>query len=157
MRSASDWIEHGTLRNVSHFARFAKGESLEEIMNERGRPRKSGQLVRMLRRDPMILYGYDQARRLGEKHVVAIQEAVRYVRETDSRLRISETEVKRVLARWRPRHDPCGLVVVKPDPSESTLTLPGMVFRIGLTAADGPRPIYPRVNAAQKPSSHQNT
>lgn len=158
MHSALDCIEHGTLINVSHFARFAKAESLEEIMNERGRPRKRGQLVRMLRRDPKILYGYDQARSLGEKHAVAIQEAAKYVRETDSGLRISETEVKRVLASWRPRGDPLGLVVVKPHPSESTLTLPnGMVFRIGLTAAVGPRPVYPRVNAAQKPSSHHNT
>ena len=128
-------------------------------MNKRGRPTKNGQVsIRMLRRDTMILYGYDQARSLGEKHAVAIQEAVRYVRETDSRLRISETEVRRVLARWRLRRDPCGLVVVKPDPSESTLTFSnGMEFRIGLTAADGPRPIYPRVNAAQQPSSHHNT
>ena len=31
MRSASDWIEHGTLRNVSHFARFGKNiNSFEE-------------------------------------------------------------------------------------------------------------------------------
>jgi hypothetical protein len=53
MHSTFDWIEHGTLINVSHFARFAKGESLEEIMSKRGRPRKSGQLVRMLKRDTL--------------------------------------------------------------------------------------------------------
>jgi hypothetical protein len=128
-------------------------------MNKRGRPRKNGQLsMWMLRRETSILYGYDQARRLGEKHAVAIQEAVRYVRETDPRMPISETEVRRVLAYWRPRREPLGLVVVKPGPSESTLTLPdGRVVKIGLTSAIGPRPIYPRVNAAEKPSSHHNT
>ena len=56
----------------------------------------------MLRRETMIIYGYDQARRLGEKHAAAIKEAVRYVRETDPLMRISETEVRRVLAYWRP-------------------------------------------------------
>jgi hypothetical protein len=128
-------------------------------MNKRGRPKKDGQIPTwMLRREAMIVYGYDRARRLGEKHAVAIQEAVRYVQESDSRMRISETEVRRVLAYWRPRREPLGLVVVKPGPSESTLTLPdGRVVQIGLTSAIGPRPIYPRVNAAEKPSSHHNT
>ena len=127
-------------------------------MNKRGRARKNGQLIRMLRRDPMIVYGYDQARNRGEKHAAAVEEAVRYVRETDPRLRISETEVRRVLARWRSRREPLGLIVVKPSPSENTLTLPnGMVFGIGLTSAIGPRPIYPRANAARKPASHHKT
>ena len=42
----------------------------------------------------MILYGYDETRKLGEKHAAAIKEAVRYVRETEPRMRISETEVQ---------------------------------------------------------------
>jgi hypothetical protein len=112
----------------------------------------------ILRRETRILYGYDRARRLGEKHAVAIQEAVRYVRETDPRMPISETEVRRVLAYWRPISEQSGLIVTEPSPSENTITLPnGMVIRIGLTAAVGPRPIYPRANAAQKRSSHHNT
>jgi hypothetical protein len=94
-------------------------------MNKRGRPKKDGQIpMWMLRRETMIIYGYDQARNRGEKHAAAVEQAVRYVRQTDSRLRISETEVRRVLAYWRPRREPLGLVVVKPGPSESTLTLP---------------------------------
>jgi hypothetical protein len=127
-------------------------------MNKRGRPKKNGQMpMWTLRRDTLIIYGYDQARKVGEKHAAAIKEE-RYVQESDSRMPISETEVRRVLARWRPRLKPFGLVVIKPNPSESILTLPnGMVFRIGLTAAVGPRPIYPRANAAEKPSSHPNT
>ena len=128
-------------------------------MNKRGRPKKDGQIpMWMLRRDTMIIYGYDRARNRGEKHAAAVEEAVRYVRQTDSRLRISETEVKRVLAYWRPISEQSGLIVTEPSPSENTITLPnGMVIRIGLTAAVGPRPIYPRANAAQKPSSHPNT
>lgn len=148
------------LMNVAHFARFGKEiMSFEGIMNKRGRPRKNGQLpMWMLGRATMIVYGYDQARRAGEKHAEAIKEAVRYVREAGSQMRICETEVRRVLASWRPRLKPFGLVVIKPSPSKSTITLPnGWVFRILLTAGFGPRPLYPRANAAQKPSSHHNT
>jgi hypothetical protein len=47
-----------------------------------------------LRRDTLIIYGYDQARKVGEKHAAAIKE-VRYVQESDSRMPISETEVTR--------------------------------------------------------------
>ena len=145
--------------NIPHFARFGKEiKPFGGNMNKSGRPRKNGQMpMWTLRRETMIVYGYDQARSLGEKHDAAIKEAVRYVRETDPRLRISETEVRRVLASWRSRRNPFGLVVIKPGPSESTITLPnGRVVRVLLTAAIGPRPIYPRANAAQKPSSHHN-
>jgi hypothetical protein len=129
------------------------------IMNKRGRPKGNGQVpMWMPRRVTLIIHGYDLARGSGEKHAAAIKEAVRYVRETDSRLRISETEVRRVLASWRPKDKSLGLVVVEPTPSENTITLPdGGLIRIGLTAAVGPRPIYPRANAVQKPSSHHNT
>jgi len=128
-------------------------------MNKRGRPSKKGEIPKwMLRRETMIVYGYDDARKRGEKHAAAVKEAVRYVREADSFMRISETEVRRVLAYWRPISEQDGLVVFESSPSENTLTLPnGMVIRIGLTSGIGPRPIYPRANAAEKPSSHHNT
>jgi len=47
--------------------------------------------------------GYDEARKKGEKHSVAVAEAVDLVREVLPEMPISETEVKRVLAFWRPR------------------------------------------------------
>jgi hypothetical protein len=46
---------------------------------------------------------YDEARQKGEKHSVAIAEAVAFVREHFAGMRISETELRRVLARCRPR------------------------------------------------------
>lgn len=107
----------------------------------------------MLRRITLAVFGYDEARTAGAKHLAAVEEAVRFVRSADPRMRISTTEVKRILAEWRPAHQSCGLFVVKPDLANSVIILPnGQVARIGLTAGWAPRPSYPRANAALKPT-----
>jgi hypothetical protein len=71
-------------------------------MAKRGRPKKHGAKQGWtLLRDSIALGGYDEARQRGEKYIVAISEAVSAVRKWDPKMHISETEVRRVLARWR--------------------------------------------------------
>lgn len=61
-------------------------------------------------RSGTALCGFDEARRRGEKHSVAIVEAVAFVRGLHPEMPISETEVKRILAAWRPRGNDYGEV-----------------------------------------------
>ena len=87
--------------------------------------------------------------------VVAISEAVKYIRDTAPKMRISETEVKRIVAVWRSKQRPMCLFVTKPDPEHNSIVLPnGRRARILYTASVGPRPIYPRANAAEKPGEN---
>jgi hypothetical protein len=127
-------------------------------MERLGRPRKNGeQPMWMLVRATLAVYGYDQARKAGEKHMAAITSAVRLIRATRPRMKVSETEVKRILADWRSSRSPVGLVVTKPDPADCMLTLPdGRVVKRLLDAAFGPRPVYPRANAAAKSGKGRN-
>ena len=122
-------------------------------MGKPGRPKKNGATpMWMLKRDTIVLYGYQQARGAGEKHSVAIQEAISFLRELEPGIPISATEVKRIVARWRPRHLPYGCFVVKADPTEDPITLPGgYVVRRRFTVCVQPRVEYPRANAAQTP------
>jgi hypothetical protein len=123
-------------------------------MAKRGRPTKNGaKPLWMLRRITKVLRGYQEARATGEKHSVAIKEAIRYLRSEEPWMPISDTEVRRILARWYSSKLPYGCVVVMPGPTENTLTLPGgYVFKIGLTVCMQPRVEYPRANAAQPPA-----
>jgi hypothetical protein len=122
-------------------------------MKKPGRPRKNGeQPLWMLERDTVAVYAYDEARKAGEKHSVAISEAVKFIRDTNPGMPISETEVKRTLAHWRSKERTSCLFVSKPDPEHNTLILPyGWKVRILYTASVGPRPVYARANAAAKP------
>ena len=88
-------------------------------MAQRGRPRKNGAKPGgMLGREVIALGAYDEARRRGEKHVVSISEAVSAVRDCDSKMPISETEVRRILACWEVEDDrPQGPFC--PSPSKS--------------------------------------
>jgi hypothetical protein len=125
-------------------------------MKKAGRPRKDGrQDMWILERIALVLFAYGRARDAGEKHSVAIAEAVKYVRETAPTMRISETEAKRVVAAWRSKERPKCLLVTKPDPEHSLVRVPGRAgkwidARILYTASVGPRPIYDRANAVQK-------
>ena len=110
----------------------------------------------MLGRDTVVVYAYSQAREAGEKHSVAVSETVGYVRANYPAMRISEAEVRRIVSRWRSKRSAICLFVSKPDPMQSTILVPGpdgkpLYARILYTAAVGPRPIYARANAAQRP------
>jgi hypothetical protein len=122
-------------------------------MKAPGRPKKNGQKpMWMLERGSLVVYAYGRAREAGEKHSVAISEAVKYIQDTAPAMPISETEVKRIVAVWRSKRRATCLFVSKPDPEHNSIVLPnGRKGRILYTASVGPHPIYPRVNAAEKP------
>jgi hypothetical protein len=126
-------------------------------MNKPGRPRKNGQQdMYILERITLALFAYGRARDAGEKHSVAISEAVKYVRETIPAMPISETEVKRIVAGWRSKERPMCLLVTKPGLEHSLIRVPGrdgkwVDARILYTASVGPRPISDRAKAAKKP------
>jgi hypothetical protein len=125
-----------------------------------GRPSKNGrESIGVLNRITLALYAYGRAREAGEKHIVAITEAVEYIRVTAPLMRISETGVRRIVADWRPRGATKCLLVSKPDLEEKTILAPveknGVVSfyncRVLYTVAQGPRPIYARANAISEP------
>lgn len=123
-------------------------------MKKLGRPKKNGQKpMWMLKRVTLAIYAYGRARDAGEKHIVAIGEAVKHIRDKCPRMPISETEVKRIVATWRPKRGATCLFVSKPDPEHSVIRVPGrdgriVNARISYTASVGQPPIYPRANAA---------
>lgn len=128
-------------------------------MKKPGRPKNGVQPSWMLGRVTMAVYAYDLARKAGEKHSVAVSEAVTYIRETAPRMTISETEVKRIVAEWRSKRRKACLFVSKPDPEHSIVLVPGrdgriVPVRIVYSASVGPHPIYPRANAARKPNQN---
>jgi hypothetical protein len=135
-------------------------------MHKVGRPSKNGlQPMWVLQRVTLAVFAYERARESGEKHSVAVTEAVKYIRQTAPRMRISETEVKRIVAYWRPKGSTKCLRVSEPEPSASILSVPvlrnGSVLFIKCkalyTVAQGPRPIYRRANAASKPSKKNHS
>lgn len=71
----------------------------------RGRPKKEEDTIEFWRffRAGMVMSAYDEARASGEKHSAAVTHAVDHVRQRCSKMPISETEVKRTLATFRPR------------------------------------------------------
>jgi len=134
-------------------------------MHKVGRPKKNGlQPIWVLERLALVLFAYERARGAGEKHSVAITETVRYVRVTAPLMRISETEVKRILAYWRPRGVTKCLLINKPGPEVNTIPVPveknGVVSfincRVLYTATQGPRPIHRRANAVSKPTKKRD-
>jgi hypothetical protein len=80
-------------------------------MAKRGRPNKSGAKPGwMFFRSAMILVAYDRARRRGEKHYAAVAAVVLALRARVPEMPISETEVKRVLAHFRPETSRVALI-----------------------------------------------
>lgn len=71
----------------------------------RGRPRKHGlREPEVLRRALLAVVFYQQARTAGEKYSVAVREAAAHVRSRNPHTRMSETEVKRILAEFWPKN-----------------------------------------------------
>lgn len=55
-------------------------------------------------RAAMIMSAYDEARGRGDKHSAAVRYVVDLLKQCNPAIPISQTEVKRVLATWRPRN-----------------------------------------------------
>jgi hypothetical protein len=81
-------------------------------IKKKGRPPKNGVATpERLQRSMMIIHAYQKARARGEKHSVAVREAVDFVRQLVPETPISETEVRRVLSEFQPQHSPIALKV----------------------------------------------
>ena len=80
--------------------------TLETKQRPRGRPRKKEGSIKPweFARAAMVSCAYDEDRGRGEKHSVAVRQAVNYVRRFDSEMPISESVVKRILATYRPQN-----------------------------------------------------
>jgi hypothetical protein len=71
-----------------------------------GRPRKAEGLIsrRDFARAGIVMSLYDEARKNGQKHSMAVRETVDFVKKPYPKMRISETGLKRILAKFRPRN-----------------------------------------------------
>ena len=72
----------------------------------RGRPRKRKGRIELWQfaRAAKIICAYEETRARGEKHGAAISRTVELVTKDDPDIRVSETEVRRTLAAFRPRN-----------------------------------------------------
>ncbi len=121
-------------------------------MKKRGRPRKDGrEPAYVLERIVLVVHAYALFREAGEKHSVAICEVVEYIRKIAPAMRISKTEVSRILAAWLPRCGQSCLVVRKPLSESDIRRLPnGRTVRVLYTVSVERRPLYPRANVTAK-------
>jgi hypothetical protein len=117
------------------------------VLLSRGRPRKNGaKSWPMLRRSLLILLEFDRARRPELKHSAAIAETVAVIRRKYRDVRVSETEVKRTLAEWRPRNRATTYLAREPENPGKMHRLDGLDYRVIVSLYVGPRPVYPRIN-----------
>jgi hypothetical protein len=129
-------------------------------MAKRGRPRTDGAKPGwVFHRMIIVLFRYNEARTAGEKHSVAIREAVSAVRRDLPEIPISEAEVRRVLSQLQPKCFRCAYVVSKSLDAPFPLPQlpPAMCRKWGLPVTPkmarcfefgiGHRHDYPRTNA----------
>ncbi|MFL6388737.1 MAG: hypothetical protein ACJ71U_14735 [Terriglobales bacterium] len=109
-------------------------------MAQRGRPKLNG--VTKLQRDLTVVWSYNESRRAGEKHASAVASAASEVRKQYPGMKVSETEVKRVLARFQPKGYPQVFTVNK--------------LKNGFGVGFGPRPEHTRINARKRPAATTN-
>jgi len=83
---------------------FSTG-TIEMKKRNGGRPRKKKDTIQpwQFGRAVHVMSAYDESRERGDKHSVAILHAVDLVKRRNPEMPISQTEVKRILAAWRPR------------------------------------------------------
>jgi hypothetical protein len=79
---------------------------MELKKRRKGRPRKEEGRIEpwQFKRAGLAMSAYDNARGRGEKHSAAVKEAVNFVKALHPEMSISETEVRRILAAWRPKN-----------------------------------------------------
>jgi hypothetical protein len=95
-------------------------EPLELENRGTGRPRKEKDKIEpwQFTRASLAMCAYDEARGRDEKHSVAVADAVGFVKQRHPEMKISEAEVRRVLASLRPRNAGTILRVEQPIPTE---------------------------------------
>ena len=72
----------------------------------KGRPRQAKNTIQcwQFARAGRVMCAYDEARERGDKHSVAVRGVVELLKQSNPGMPISQTEVKRILAEWRPRN-----------------------------------------------------
>ena len=114
-------------------------------MKPRGRPKTNGVMQAwVLHRTMVGLYAYDKARSRGEKYEQALRAAVEEVRQTFPEIRMSATEMKRILAEFRPKELELTFLITE---CENTVTPLGRKCEKAWQIRIGPQPEYPRHNA----------
>jgi len=85
---------------------FLGERTMETEKRKRGRPRQAKDTTQFWQfvRAARVMCAYDQARERGDKHSVAVRGAVDLLKQANPEVPISQTEVKRILAAWRPRN-----------------------------------------------------
>ena len=106
-------------------------------MAQRGRPKLND--VTKLQRDLTVVLSYNESRRAGEKHASAVASTASEVRKQCPGMKVSETEVKRILARLQPKGYPQVFTVTK--------------LRNGFGLGFGPRPEHTRIKARKRPTA----
>ena len=147
---------HNHYSSLEEVVREAK-ETMKRQQGRRGRPRMNGkQPFRMFPRILIVLNAYNKARSTGEKHSSAVTEAVAAVKSAYPDIKISETEVKRILAEYQPKDAPIVTRVTEKIPIVMSteecklLGIPeGTTFNRSLVVGHGPKQKYPRANAAK--------
>jgi len=88
-----------------------------------GRPQKSKGVISAqdFARAGIAMSVYDEARENGQKHSVAVAQSVEFIKQRHPKMRISETEVKRNLAKFRPRNSQTILLFERSTPTEEEL------------------------------------
>jgi hypothetical protein len=113
---------------------------METEKKRKGRPPQarntiqSWQFVRAAR----VMCAYDEARERGDKHSVAVRGVVEHLKQSNPGMPISQTEVKRILAVWRPRN--AGTILRFERNQELTGPVESLIARFA------ERPNYPRHN-----------
>ena len=108
MTENRDFTAGNRARTSDCRARRSKLGLLTEAMETKkrlpGRPKKKMGELEFWRfvRAGLIMCAFDKAREDGDKHSAAIAHAVEYVRQHHPEMPVSETEVKRTLATYRP-------------------------------------------------------
>ncbi len=88
-----------------------------------GRPRKEKDRFEpwQFGRAAAIVAAYEEARKRGEKHSVAVQEAAKQVKRQKPYVNVSESEVRRILAEFRPKTGGTTVLFEEVAPSEADL------------------------------------
>jgi hypothetical protein len=147
--------------------RNEKNSTRPSSNRKRGRPKAYGQQPDwMLFRRFVILWVYNQARKAGEKHSIALNEAAAAVRSCFPKMPVSASEVRRTLAEWQPKSSPIAIIVNEIPNTElrqaaalqQALDIPeGALVEYGFQFGLGAHPQYPRTNARSRITSSQAT
>jgi len=111
---------------------------------------------RQFGRAAIVMSAYDEARRNGEKHSIAVRYAVDFFKGRSSHMRISETEVKRILSTFRPRGSGAILLFERSTLSEEDIKRSSWI-RAQIPALEGGKginlpqlPIYDETRSREK-------